>query len=206
LVMSIYFLRHGESEGNCRGGYYGQTDMPLTDKGKYQAHVAVDDLKELLKNSHSSQMTIYTSPLQRAKWTAEYVQHHLSVNCSFEVMPQLMEINFGRWEGLSYAEIQQLYPEKCIQWQSDWPHFKFPEGESFVDFYQRINWCWQGIKRKNGNSDALIVAHGGVIKVVKLIEEQRDWQDFWQLECSLGQLIAKISEENHEKVAVKNFL
>ena len=188
--MATYLLRHGESEGNCHAGYFGRIDTLLTEHGKEQAMLAVSKLSELLRHNSTREVVIFTSPLQRAFRTACIVEEKLSVPCRIEVVPNLIEIDFGCWEGMNYEEIKAQYPEECEEWQADWINFQFPEGESFKRFYERIAWCWRGIERKIAafEGDSVLVSHGGVLKVIKLINEKRPMDDFWKLKFSLGEL------------------
>ncbi|ORU01199.1 Alpha-ribazole-5'-phosphate phosphatase [Anaerovibrio sp. JC8] len=188
--MATYLIRHGESEGNCHGGYYGRTDTLLTEEGKRQACERAAELTKLLKGRTGERLTIFSSPLQRAFKTACILEEQLAVPCNIEVLPDLTEINFGAWEGLAYEDIQRDYPEECARWHADWINFSFPEGESFRQFYDRIEGCWQILKKKieASDSDAVVVSHGGVLKVIKLIDEQRPMEDFWKLKFSLGEM------------------
>lgn len=188
--MATYLLRHGESEGNCHAGYFGRIDTLLTEHGKEQAMLAASKLSELLRHNSTHEVVIFTSPLQRAFRTACIVEEKLSVPCRIEVVPNLIEIDFGCWEGMNYEEIKAQYPEECEEWQADWINFQFPEGESFKRFYERIAWCWRGIERKIAafEGDSVLVSHGGVLKVIKLINEKRPMDDFWKLKFSLGEL------------------
>ena len=188
--MATYLVRHGESEGNCHKGYYGSLDTPLTEQGMAQGREAAHELSERMKEKSVHEVAIFTSPLQRAFRTASILEENLELPCRIEVVPYLTEIDFGRWEGMDYEEIKEKYPEECLEWQEDWVNFQFPQGESFKKFYQRVEWCWKGLERKIDafDGDSVVVSHGGVLKVIKLINENRPVDDFWKLKFSLGEV------------------
>lgn len=136
--MNIYLVRHGETDGNVRGLYYGDLDLPMNAVGERQA----SSVARLLRNVTFDR--VYASDLSRAVRTAEAVlQENISAKTyqeshpEIEKVPQLRELNFGIWEGLTYHEIIGKWPELFELWGREWVTTRTPEGESFGDFYER---------------------------------------------------------------------
>ena len=138
----LYVIRHEEPE--LRGRFIGRTDPPLTPAGREAAarKLAGIDVK-----------VIYVSPLQRARQTAE------AIRCGAEriVVPQLAEIHLGEWEGLSWQEVEERWPDAACRKIEDWLGTPIPGGESWCDFCSRIDEALNLILA--GPKPAAIVAH-----------------------------------------------
>lgn len=124
--MQVYLLRHGETVGNFNGQYAGVTDTPLTEKGKTQA------VDAHLRFEHTEFDVVLSSPLARALDTARVVTDHKIIE-----LDGLMEMNFGKFEGLTYEEIKKSYPEEVKSWTETTEDYTFPEGESLRGFYHK---------------------------------------------------------------------
>jgi len=103
-MTHLILIRHGETDWNVEGRYQGQADPPLNARGRVQALRLADGL------ASSGIETLYTSPLQRARQTAEIVAQRLNVPVHIE--PRLVEIHQGDWQTRLRSEIEQLYPEQ----------------------------------------------------------------------------------------------
>ena len=97
-------VSHAQTDWNVQGRFQGQTDIPLNEFGRDQA------LALQQKLSQENFQAIVASDLRRARETAEILAkpHGMIVQTD----PRLRELNFGEWEGLTYAEIQQKYPRR----------------------------------------------------------------------------------------------
>jgi broad specificity phosphatase PhoE len=148
------FVRHGESEGNEKDLFQGHADFPLTIKGIKQAQL----LAESLKNKEVKFDKIISSPLSRAKETANIISNRYGMKT--ETDPIWMEINNGELAGLHFNEIDQKYPDR--------PDHKNPYlptgeiGESWWGFYQRAGKALNMlISQPPGKY--LVVSHGGFL-------------------------------------------
>lgn len=149
----VTFLRHGESVGNQENRFQGQADFPLTDKGRAQA-------RALAEHWQAEGMTFdrcFTSPLLRAKETAEIVSTALKV--PLETDPLWMEMDNGRMAGLRDDEID--WEEQKFQT----PYTRFGEtGESRLEVYLRAGRGLQSILDR-GPGRYLVVSHGGILNM-----------------------------------------
>jgi broad specificity phosphatase PhoE len=152
-IYHITLLRHGESVGNASGIFQGQIDMPLNDTGRLQAQ----SLAAAWKNCRTSFDRIISSPLLRARETAEIISGQLNVGIDFD--PDLMERNGGLRQGLTIEEADIQFPQ---------PTFVHPylptarTGESEWEFFLRAGRAVQNlIRREPGRY--LVVAHGGIL-------------------------------------------
>lgn len=143
----IYFVRHGETDYNVKGIAQGQLDIPLNSKGREDAKT----LSELLKNYNFD--IIYSSPLSRAKETAEIINSKHNVEIKYD--DRLKEFFAGKRQGTT-----------ADQWdkETDADFMINPEkygAESNLSFYTRCVEAYEDIPK---DKNVLIVAHGGVYK------------------------------------------
>ena len=153
---SIIFLRHGESIGNAQGYYQGQSDYPLSEKGKDQARsLAARWLAEGKSFDHA-----VTSPLSRAAQTAEILGQALSL--TVEVDPIWMERDNGLLAGLRAEEAALRYPRPAFIS----PYAPIGEtGESQWELYLRAGRAVQSLLCRPPGS-YLVVSHGGILNMV----------------------------------------
>ena len=110
--MRIILIRHGSTIWNEEGKYQGTIDVPLSDRGRQEAEMVAERLRE------EKIKAIYSSNLGRARETAEIIArpHGLPV----QVIDELGEINFGDWEGLTAQEIKDKFGEQAYRtWLED---------------------------------------------------------------------------------------
>ncbi|MBU1567517.1 MAG: alpha-ribazole phosphatase [Proteobacteria bacterium] len=147
----IYLLRHGDT--GRQGFYIGSTDVSLSAIGRQQAH---DTAKTLHRKNIDS---VYCSPMLRCRQTCE--QLDLIIPC--QVNELLREVDFGRWEGKSFAEISVDDSEAVDSWTKDPIHFCFPGGEALASFHNRVAAIMKMLG-EDTNENILLVTHGGIIR------------------------------------------
>ena len=151
--MRIYLVRHGETEMNKKGCYYGITDALLTEKGRQQAILLGRHFQELDWDR------ILVSPLSRARETALLAAGRRED--SFELEERLREQNFGIFEGKTYQELCREYPEEMRRWNEDFSHYQIPGGESFLQVRERVEDWVRSLPE--GPGQMLVVAHNGTL-------------------------------------------
>ncbi len=156
-MVKIILIRHCETDWNSGNRYLGWEDVPLNNAGRNRAKLLAGQLKG--ENIEK----IYSSNLSRAYETAGIISkfHSLEV----VRIPELNEINFGDWEGLTFNEIEAKYKEKAKEYMSDPLNFRFPNGETLREFNKRVLSALDPILKKNSGR-ILIVAHGGTNRVI----------------------------------------
>jgi alpha-ribazole phosphatase len=158
IKMRLIFLRHGQTEWNALQRYQGQTDIPLNDNGRQQAKRAAE---YLLK--HEEVQTIYCSDLSRTRETAEIAAHKLKVPVYYD--SRFREASFGIWEGMTFSEVFEKYPEDFNEWYRDIWTYKMPEGETFSEVLERVCQAIREIIQRHSDT-VLVVTHGGVVKTL----------------------------------------
>ncbi|MBU1357614.1 MAG: histidine phosphatase family protein [Gammaproteobacteria bacterium] len=154
----VIAVRHGETAWNVGTRIQGQLDIPLNDVGLWQARRAAIALED------EPIAAIYASDLSRAWQTAEAIAgpHRLGVIAE----PGLRERAFGRFEGMTFSEIDATLPEESRLWRTRDPDFAPAGGESLVVFRDRVIRMAAGIAARHPGELVGLVAHGGVMDVL----------------------------------------
>jgi len=127
-VTTIFLARHGESDWNVEKRFQGHRDRPLTERGREQAHALADLVGAEKINA------VYTSPLSRARETAEIVAAR--VGLKVVALPELREVDTGSWSGLSRADVEARFPEGFAHWRSGGSAWE--NGESYDEMAERV--------------------------------------------------------------------
>ena len=155
MAEQIILLRHGETGSEYQKRYIGWKDISLAEPGRRN----VEALTEMVRLRRPS--LCLCSTLRRCRESAEIVAGTLGIPVYFN--PDLKEIDFGDWEGLSFQEIAAADPEHVLKWARFKPDFSFPGGESithFLDRVGRIAKCLTEMPEK----EVLVCTHGGMIR------------------------------------------
>jgi alpha-ribazole phosphatase len=153
----IHLIRHGEV---VRQSYNGQSDVALTPRGVEQYHA----LKPRFDAARIS--ACYTSDLSRTVRGGEILGAHLGIEPV--KVQELRELNCGAWEGLSLAQVQSSRPEEWAARLADLVDFRAPGGESLRDLAARVLPALDEIVARHRGEEVLVIAHGGVNRVVLL--------------------------------------
>lgn len=156
IRMKLYLVRHGETDWNLDSKIQGRTDTPLNDNGRRQARELADRVYEELGGIRK----IYSSGQKRALETARIIGSKLSI--SPVVYQGLEEICLGEWEGYTWKQVRELFPEEYQIWHQSRRYRIPPKGESYQQLLDRLLPTLDDIIRKEGQ-DILIVTHSAVI-------------------------------------------
>ncbi len=154
-MSELILIRHGETA--LAGTFCGHSDPELNERGRAQA----TEIAEALTRVPIAR--IYSSDLRRAAQTAEVLARAQGVER--RSMPGLREINFGRWDGLRWSEIEAQDADYAARWMAEFPHLPAPGGEVFATFEARVLACVELILC-DASTPVAIISHGGVMRVV----------------------------------------
>ena len=160
--MTIYLIRHGETEWNRAGRMQGQLDSPLTTRGEAQARAVGETLRGLGVDGFE----MVASPLGRTRATAAIVCGALGRDPgAMTTDERLMEMTWGAWDGLTLAEIEARDPGALAQRKADhWGYRPPGGGESYVMVALRVaDW----LKGVDPGRSLIVVSHGGAGRVVR---------------------------------------
>ena len=156
MGVKLFLIRHGQTRWNVEGRYQGDRDIELNATGIKQAGLAA---KYLSRVDFSN---IYCSPLARTLETARIIKGRRKLEII--VKEELMEVSFGKWEGMKFAEINSTYHSDYQKWLND-PYNNSPTGgENFTELTKRTTAVITGIVAENDDgSSVAVITHGGVI-------------------------------------------
>jgi broad specificity phosphatase PhoE len=154
-MSQVFFIRHAETE--MAGRFCGHSDPELNAHGRAQ----LTALTQLLSDETID--SVYSSDLRRAISTAEAIAACRAL--PLELRPALREIDFGRWEGLGWNEIELMDSEYASRWMARYPHLPAPAGESFESFETRVLEEVNLLFARHSGSIA-VVTHAGVLRVL----------------------------------------
>jgi probable phosphoglycerate mutase len=156
-ATTTLLLRHGQTSLSVDRRFAGRGDVPLTETGQQQATAAAARLA-----SRRIDM-IVSSPLQRARRTAEAAAE--ATGAALAVDDDLMETDFGKWEGMTFGEAAERWPKEMAAWLAD-AEVAPPGGESFADAARRVLPALDRILAAHQGSTVLVVSHVTPIKTL----------------------------------------
>lgn len=184
-MLEIYLTRHGETEWNQIRRMQGQGDSPLTELGKRQA----EWLAHRLEGKELSY--IYTSPLGRAKETAQIVNK--SFNAEIREDDLLKEIYLGDWEGKLISEIEEEYPRENDDFWHNPIAFDMEGKENFQQVKDRASDFFEKLIANHGSGKILVVAHAIILKGMLNYIQGQPLTKFWSGKHILPTSLTKIN-------------
>ena len=177
--MNIYLLRHGQTEENRKGSYYGNLDISLNAIGIAQGNKAKDFFNNIKLDK------VYISDKKRTLEMAKLVLGLKEIEIIQD--SRINETNFGDFEGKTYEEIKKLYPKECLCWQDNWKEFVPPKGESYIKLCKRVKSFMDSIKKLDFDN-ILICVHSGVIRAIYCYIMDENIDLFWKFGCKNGDI------------------
>jgi alpha-ribazole phosphatase len=189
MVTTIYLIRHGETEGSGVKRYHGSIDVPLSGRGVAQMEGVSDFIVSHLRASSAKVLASYLMDIQpsghipgecgdhRGRLQAAYCSDLVRAVRSAEIVAgphgleavalrELRERNFGIWEGMTFTEIRERYPEDFDSLAEDPLHHSPTGGESTIELRDRVVKALGRILDHHRGGNVLVAAHGGVNRVI----------------------------------------
>lgn len=159
--ITLYLIRHGETDWNRDQRYQGQADIPLNDTGRRQAARNGAVLRTLLPDIANADFV--SSPLSRAVETMDIIRAALTLPPKdYRSDAQLLELHYGHWEGQLASELPASDPDGIAGKQADPFGWRPRGGESYADLMDRTSRWLESLAR-----DTVAVTHGGVSRVAR---------------------------------------
>jgi probable phosphoglycerate mutase len=170
----VFVLRHGETAWNAAQRIQGHSDVPLNDRGRWQAG------RLALALQGEELAAVYSSDLARARQTAAA----LATAAGLPVITDagLRERGFGAFEGQTYAQIEHRWPQQALLWRQRDPDFAPGGGEALSAFYERSVAAALRLVSRHAGQTIVLVAHGGVLDCLYraaariALQAPRTWQ------------------------------
>ena len=185
--MKIYVVRHGETTWNKEEVFRGRKDIPLNDTGLWQAERTGAFFAD------KGVSAIYSSPLARAKQTASRIGEASRV--PIKVDDAFIDMDFGAWEGLSLAAVQQRFPQPLDIWRK-YPHrFRVQGAETLAQVRKRVK---KGLQAATmDGSVVVIVTHRVICKLLALHFLGVSNRHFWKIKCDPASIT--LAEQNGDE-------
>jgi len=151
--MSLYLLRHGQTNWNKAGIVQGRYDVPLNDEGRRQAKEAKKTLDEVTFDY------CYCSPLCRARETMELALGDRIQDIEVVFDDRLVEMAYGNYEGTDWRAGDYQSARRRLA-------YRFAKGESYLDVAHRAFSLLDELKEKATKGNVLLVCHGGIARVI----------------------------------------
>ena len=152
--MSIYVVRHGQTDYNVKRLYQGRKDIPLNEIGKKQAMEMAEKFMDIKIDK------IFVSPLTRAKQTAECISKITGVLP--EIEDGLKERSFGEMEGKANNERCNI--EMLLDYEKNYDIYNV---EPIQEFFERVAVCLRKIIEENKEKNIVLVTHAGVTQAIE---------------------------------------
>lgn len=174
----IYLVRHGEVAGSEVFRYNGQSDVPLTPRGVEQYRSLAARLQD------KPVAACYASDLSRCTLGAEILCGSLGI----KPVPkrELRELSFGEWEGKTWSELAERYPDQWKARLDDYVNYRAPGGENLLDLAGRVIPAIKEIIARHPDEEILVVSHGGVNRVVLLDALGAPFTSMFRMEQDFG--------------------
>jgi 6-phosphofructo-2-kinase/fructose-2,6-biphosphatase len=186
----IFLTRHGQSEFNQTGRIGG--DSPLTKLGDDYAHILAEwTLTHLPVDTGS--VTIYTSSMRRTIQTTQYIP------CRKIRLKLLDEINAGDFDGMTYQQIADQFPEEYAARAADKLRYRYPRGESYLDLIQRVEPIMFELERQK--QDVIVVAHQAVLRCLYAYFTDLPLEDCPFVQIPLHTMCVYVKEERRDAAA-----
>ncbi|GAA4451515.1 bifunctional RNase H/acid phosphatase [Phytohabitans houttuyneae] len=157
----LILVRHGATALTAQRRYSGRGDVPLSDIGLAQARATAARVKALAPSAAA----VVTSPLARCTRTAEVIAATLGGGVPVEVEPDLVECDFGEWEGKTFTEVRAQWPDEMDAWLGSTEEAP-PGGESFRAVATRVRRVVATLHKTYPESTLVLVSHVSPLKIL----------------------------------------
>jgi alpha-ribazole phosphatase len=194
----LYLVRHGETEGAEAKRYKGSIDVPLSENGINHMRALAVHLRTTVPIK-----AVYSSDLIRSIKSAEILSEPFGLEPV--VVEGLREWNFGHWEGMSFSEVEEKYPVEFEAWVTS-PHKNGPTGgESTIEVKERAVKAVGRIFSEHVDEDIVIVAHGGVNRLLLCEFLGIPLENIFRIEQDFGALNIIEFREGYPSAKLINF-
>ena len=178
ICTRLYLIRHGQVVNSGQGVFNGQADVELSSRGVEQMEIVAERLKDIAVGG------VYCSDLSRAQKGAEIIASRYGLTPV--VYAAFRELNIGLWEGLTFEQVQQMFPGAIEERGKNLVHYRVPQGESLGDLSRRVLSAIKSVITRHHGKNVVLVAHGGVNRVIIANAIKLDLKNFYSLEQDYG--------------------
>lgn len=179
MRTSVWLVRHGQTNANQQRRYQSWSDSSLTAYGQRQIAALARRLQRLPFD------VALVSPTERTRATAHAIlESHPTTTCIES--PGWAELHHGRWEGLTYHEALDRYPDEAHARFADPAHGKSLNGESLAEVAQRVAVAWHDLQHRYPGGRVLVVTHATPIRLILCTTFNLPPTDHWHWRIDLS--------------------
>lgn len=175
---TLYLIRHPQTVSNAEGITQGSMDPPLSELGLKQTEALVRVFHDV------PLVAVYASSLVRAAEPARAIAADHDLEAA--ILPHLREICHGEWEGLSWAQIEERFPELSQQWLRSPQTVRLPGGETIAELQARAAGALEGLLHLHEGKTFIVVGHGGTNRALLVHWLGMELKDFWRFSQACG--------------------
>ncbi|MCI0182771.1 histidine phosphatase family protein [Sulfoacidibacillus ferrooxidans] len=201
MPSHVIFVRHAQTVDNVQKRYLGHRDSPLSALGKWQEERILDLLYTETIDA------VFGSDLLRAASLAQRIAHDHHVKA--QLTPDLREMNFGVFEGLTYAEVMSRYSECATAFYDDSLHMAPPSGETGLQVLSRVlrfvkEQFFLSIRDHTElTQTVVVVTHGGPLRLLLATLMYNDPTRHWEINVDHGSIVrCAVSDKNEWSVCL----
>ena len=196
MITTLLLIRHSQTNSNINGHYMGWSQEDLNETGYKQAQLLANRLADTPIDA------IYTSPLKRARTTAETVANPHKIDPV--PMDDLLEINLGDWQGLHASEIIKKWPDMWQQSRVDPSVLSWPNGESFAEAVHRSVYVFQSIVKANQGKLVAIVTHDIIVRIMAMHVLEVAYSIYRRMEIGNASFTKVVVTDNKNQLVTLN--
>jgi broad specificity phosphatase PhoE len=175
--VELILVRHGQTEWNREQIFRGSKDIELDKIGRKQAEALGERLSKRKIDA------IYSSSLKRAMSTAEAIARFQGL--AVMVGPGLVDMSFGKWEGMPHGEVMKQYPKQYRQWKENPWKAKIPGASNIKDIQTQSFKAIAGMVEEHPiDSTIIVVTHRVILKVILMKMLDMGPEGFWNIKLS----------------------
>jgi broad specificity phosphatase PhoE len=173
-MTRIILVRHGQTEWNRVERFRGRADVPLNETGRAQAELTGRRIA-----AEWRPMAVYSSPLLRAVRTAEAIAGHFDL--PVQVHPDLTDINYGKWQGLTPDEVREQWPKMIDDWYNTPASIRIPGGETLEELRSRALGAIDELVKRHDGQTIVVVGHTVINRIILIGVLGLGNDRFWRL-------------------------
>ncbi|WP_428910551.1 histidine phosphatase family protein [Niallia sp. Krafla_26] len=186
-MLTLYIVRHGETEWNKEGRIQGRLNSSLTENGRQVARLLGERLRDV------DFFRVISSPSERTRETTELIIGDRGL--LYETADGIMEMDMGPWQGLLMDEIRKRYADQYDCFRNRPEDYLNEEAESFIDMYKRAEKFLSTLLESGDTGNLLVVSHGLFIKSLFLVIKGIPINDFWTIPTVDGASLSVVQIE-----------
>jgi broad specificity phosphatase PhoE len=180
--VTFILVRHGQTEWNRVERFRGRADVPLNETGLMQAEATGQRVAGQWQPA-----AVYSSPLSRAVKTAEAIASHFDL--PVQTHPDLIDIDYGEWQGLTPDEARECWPEQVEYWYNNPEQASVPGGETLDALHTRAMQTVKELADRHPRQTIVLVGHTVINRIILLgvlgLGNDRFWH-FRQDTCAIN--------------------